>query len=184
MKPEPLNARMIATVDYVAFMNEIDNVQADKVNPHFKSRYASLAEVLSTIKKVSVKHHLSYCLITDTQIVQNGDGTHDIYLHLISRFLHDTGEIFEAGRLIYKTSGLLPQPLGSTMTYLRRQAAQAACSISTDVDDDGQSVSQPMPAKPPVAPMPRPVPQDPVYKPQAKPTAGNVKPEAKDLPPF
>lgn len=152
-----------ANLDFVNFLNEIENVQADKTNSHFRSKYASLAEVLSTIKTTARKHRLAYHAITDynLNVPISGESTPTMILLLRSRFIHENGEIIEAGVLPFVLSKTQedPQKFGSMMTYLRRQAAQTACGISTDQDDDGNLASQApasLPSRLIPGPMPRP----------------------------
>jgi len=123
-----------ARKDLVAFLNEIENASADKVNPAFKSKYASLAEVLDTIKAIAKKHHLAFF----QQPTSDGLTT-----TVTVFFLHENGESIVGGNLSHRTEGLTPQQLGSALTYLRRQTAQTACAISVDIDDDGAVASQP-----------------------------------------
>lgn len=126
-----------ARQDLVAFLNAIGNVAADRVNPAFKSRYASLAEVLDTVKGIAVKHNLAV-----HQSLQSGDGQ----IRITTVFLHSDGTEYVAGSLAVKSDGLTPQQLGSALTYVRRQSLQTAVGVSTDLDDDGASASGVRPA--------------------------------------
>jgi hypothetical protein len=120
--------------DLVNFLNDVGNVHADRVNPAFKSRYASLAEVLETVKAVAAKHRLA---IVQTLDSEEGKVT------VFTAFRHMDGSTFPSGRLSVKAEGLTPQQIGSAITYLRRQSIQTACGIATDLDDDGASSSKP-----------------------------------------
>jgi hypothetical protein len=134
-----------ARQDLVAFLNSIGNVHADRVNPAFRSRYASLSEVLDTVKGVAVKHNLAV-----HQTLQSYDGQ----VRVSTVFLHNDGTEYLAGSLAVKSDGLTPQQLGSALTYLRRQSLQTAVGVSTDLDDDGASASgaRPAPAAAPAKP--------------------------------
>jgi len=120
--------------DLVAFLNTIGNVHADRVNPAFRSKYASLAEVLDTVKGVAARHNLAV-----HQTLQSYDGQ----VRVSTVFLHSDGSEYLAGSLAVKSDGLTPQQLGSALTYLRRQSLQTAVGVSTDLDDDGASASGP-----------------------------------------
>lgn len=120
--------------DLVAFLNDVGNVHADRVNPAFKSRYASLAEVLETVKGVAAKHRLAIVQALDSE-----DGK--VIVHTSIR--HADGTTFPAGRLSVKAEGMTPQQIGSAITYLRRQSLMTAVGISTDLDDDGAASSKP-----------------------------------------
>jgi hypothetical protein len=120
------------TTAFVAFMNDLGNAHADKVNPAFKSRYASLAEILDTVKPVALKH--GFCI---RQVADSHEGS----LRVQTFFQHESGETFPGGILAVKADTLSPQQLGSALTYIRRQGLQTACCISVDLDDDAASSS-------------------------------------------
>lgn len=123
--------------DIVAFLNEIGNVHADRVNPAYKSKYASLAEILDTVKTVASKHNL--CV---HQRIDTADGQ----LRVSTYIIHGSADgSMDCGTIAIKSEGLDAQKLGSALTYLRRQALQTACGISTDIDDDGAKASSPAP---------------------------------------
>ena len=119
------------TANFVEFLNTIGNVTADKVNPHFRSKYSSLAEILDTIKEHASKHNLAV-----RQMIQSEDGR----VSVVTSFLHVSGKEFDGGKLSFKTDGLDPQKLGSCLTYLRRMSASTACMLS-QADDDGSAAS-------------------------------------------
>ena len=120
--------------DLVAFLNAIGNVTADRINPAFKSKYASLAEILDTVKAEASKHNLA---------VLQSLSSYEGQVRVNTCFIHASGETYEAGSLAIKSEGLDAQKLGSAITYLRRQSIQTACAISTDIDDDGAKASTP-----------------------------------------
>lgn len=120
--------------DLVGFLNAVGNVHADRVNPAFKAKYASLAEVLETVKPVAAKYRLAL-----SQLATSEEGR----VVIGTTFVHTSGMVFDLGKLSFKSDGLTPQQVGSAITYLRRQSIQTACGISTDTDDDGASASNP-----------------------------------------
>jgi len=124
---QPKTARQ----DLVAFLNAIGNVSADRVNPAFKSKYASLSEILDTVKAVAREHNLAV-----HQSLSSAEGQ----VRVTTTFLHDDGTIHDSGTLAFIAPGDA-QKLGSAITYLRRQSLQTACGISTDIDDDGAKAS-------------------------------------------
>jgi len=126
------------TADFVQFLNTIGNVTADKVNPHFRSKYSSLGEILDTIKEHASKHNLAV-----RQMIQSEDGR----VSVVTSFIHISGKEFDGGKLSFKTDGLDPQKLGSCLTYLRRQSVSTACMLSTETDDDGAKASTPAKSK-------------------------------------
>ena len=124
-----------ARQDLVAFLNAIGNVAADRVNPAFKSKYASLSEILDTVKAVAREHNLAV-----HQSLFSAEGQ----VRVTTTFLHASGESHDSGTLSFVAPGDA-QKLGSAITYLRRQSLQTACGISTDIDDDGAKASSPSP---------------------------------------
>lgn len=122
-----------ARQDIVAFLNAIGNVHADRVNPAFKSKYASLSEILDTVKAEAAKHNLAV-----HQSLSSSEGQ----VRVTTTFLHDDGTIHDSGTLAFVAPSDA-QKLGSAITYLRRQSLQTACGISTDIDDDGAKASGP-----------------------------------------
>lgn len=122
-----------ARQDLVAFLNAIGNVAADRVNPAYKSKYASLSEILDTVKAVAREHNLAV-----HQSLSSADGQ----VRVTTTFLHDSGETHDSGTLAF-IAPADAQKLGSAITYLRRQSLQTACGISTDIDDDGAKASNP-----------------------------------------
>lgn len=122
--------------------NAVENATKGSVNPHFKNRYADLAEVLNTVRPVFSSFGLS--------IIQNPsfDGA------LVS--VH-TALCHEGGGYITAVASCVPakadaQGVGSSATYLRRYSLSAVTGIAQE-DDDGQSAI--IPVKPtPVKPTP------------------------------
>lgn len=129
-----------ARSDLVQFLTAVGNVAADKVNPMFKSRYSSLAEITETIKPTLKKHRLAF----SQRLFNEGEK-----VGVESFFMHDNGTVIEAGRLSIKGESLDPQKLGSALTYLKKFLITTACLISTDVDDDGNAAARPVPQSTP-----------------------------------
>jgi len=119
--------------------NAVENATKGSVNPHFKNRYADLAEVLNTVRPVFSSFGLS--------IIQNPafDGS----LVSVTTVLGH-----EKGGYITAVASCVPakadaQGVGSSATYLRRYSLSAITGIAQE-DDDGQSAI--IPVKPtPVA---------------------------------
>lgn len=109
---------------------EIENADKNAANPHFKNRYADLAEVLNTIRPVLSKHGLS-----------------------VSQFPHYDGNLVSVTTILaHKSGGHVSgiascvaskpdaQGIGSATTYLRRYALAAVAGIAQE-DDDGRQAS-------------------------------------------
>jgi len=127
-----------ATADFVAFLNEVENPRADKFNPAFKSKYASLPAILKSIKKTARKYFLA--IYQEAEMERDAAGTD--YLVIKTGFMHVTGQMFPArSKMSVKVTGLNMQQFISASQYLRRQGACIAAGISVDVDDDGNAAS-------------------------------------------
>ena len=124
-----------------AFLGEVRDPALDGVNPHFRSKYATLPEVLKTVRPLLAKHHLAICQTPDLI-----DGK----LVLKTRLMHAEGEVIESAMPL--PEGGTMQAMGSAITYARRYALTALLGICGDEDDDGNATS----AKPAKTAAPRP----------------------------
>jgi hypothetical protein len=117
--------------------SEVENATKGSVNPHFKNRYADLAEVLNTVRPVFAANGLS--IIQSTSY----DGS---LVSVTTTILHSEG-----GH-VSSTASCVPakadaQGVGASTTYLRRYALAAMTGIAQE-DDDGQSASHTRTAAP------------------------------------
>jgi hypothetical protein len=112
---------------------DVEGVAFDSVNPHFKSKYASLAAYLDSMVEPFTKQGLSV-----TSSVEEGDKG----MYLLTLLLHSSGEWIE-----YKTPMILNkqdmQGLGSAETYARRYRVSAIANVSAEEDDDANLASRP-----------------------------------------
>lgn len=117
--------------------SEIGVAVFDSVNPHFRSKYASLSAVREVIKGPFAKHGLSVSQWLD------GEGQEILLTTLLTH---------SSGQYIQSTFPLLLQKrdmqgLGSATTYARRYALAAIAGVVSDEDDDGNEASIPRPTK-------------------------------------
>ena len=110
---------------------------ANKVNPAFKSKYATLDHILDHIRPILAKHGLAL-----TQSVYSDEGRVGVLTRIVGQdgFL-DLGSITIATKP--ETNA---QQVGGILTYLRRQSIQASLGIATDLDDDGNNAASIAPA--------------------------------------
>ena len=123
----------------------------DATNPHFKSRYATLASVWDAIREPLSAHGLSVSQVLES--AENGVG-----VAVRTLLLHTSGQWIASRYVMPITDKLTPQAMGSAITYARRYALSAIVGIAPDDDDDGNAASvtparqeQPKPASPPPA---------------------------------
>lgn len=109
----------------------MNNAKINKVNPHFKNKYADLASVRDAIIPVLTKHDLS---IVQTMVVAE-----NVFI-LHSVLLHKSGEWISSDYPL--PMGAKPQELGSALTYARRYSLAALVCISADEDDDAEVARQ------------------------------------------
>jgi hypothetical protein len=100
----------------------------NKVNPHFRNRYADLTAVLDAVTPAFSEVGLA--------IVQMIEGT-----QLVTTLTHSSGEFISTAADIPAHTNA--QQLGSALTYLRRYTVQALAAIAADDDDDGAAASPP-----------------------------------------
>lgn len=100
-------------------------------NPHFKSKYADLSACVEAV--IDSLNANGIALIQKCHESETGVTVETV-------FVHESGEIFEAGRLHVPAIKNDPQGYGSALTYARRYSLMAACGIAQE-DDDGNAAS-------------------------------------------
>lgn len=124
---------------------ELENASKNANNPHFKSRYADLAELLNTVRPVLSKHGLAVI-----QMPSFDSGVASVETLLT----HSSGE-YVSSTCSAPVTKQDAQGVGSAITYLRRYSLAAFCGIAQEDDDANSSVGHKAPPSLP--------------KPQAKP---------------
>lgn len=111
---------------------EIENPELDGVNPHFKSRFSTLAAVLNAVRKPLAKQGIALM-----QSVSIAEGRVAVTTSLI----HASGEWMRETMAFPIATGANVQQAGSTVTYLRRYSLISLCAIVGDPheDDDGDA---------------------------------------------
>ena len=134
---------------------ELNNPVLNKTNPHFKSKYADLANVLNAVRPVLGAHGIAVMQITETL---------DTAIVLHTRLIHTSGEWIES---TYPVSHIgKHQEMGAALTYAKRQALSAMVAVAGEDDDDGNEATQ-QTLKPAA-----------FTKPAKKPNANEYDPEA------
>lgn len=112
---------------------EMENAGKNSVNPHFRSKYADLAEIINTVRPVLAKHGISV-----TQF-PSFDGT---LAHVETIIAHQSGE-WMSGTTSSPVQKADPQGIGSATTYLRRYSLAAVCNLAQEDDDANASSKAP-----------------------------------------
>ena len=109
----------------------VENALKSSTNPHFKSKYADLAEILNTVRPVFSANGIA---IVQTPTFESGVASVETML------CHESGEVISSicSSPVSKQDA---QGIGSAITYLRRYSLAAMCGIAQE-DDDGQHAVQ------------------------------------------
>jgi len=113
----------------VKAQEKIDHVVNDAKNPFFKSSYASLKQVLDTIKKPLNDEGIYLQQIS--HLSENGVSIETVFM--------GHGASITSGQVYIPASKNDPQAFGSALSYAKRYSLQMACGIATaDEDDDAE----------------------------------------------
>jgi hypothetical protein len=118
------------------------NAALNKVNPHFKSKYADLAGIRDTVIPALTANGIA--LVQTLDMGMGGTAA------VMTRLLHVSGQWIESLCPIPPAPDM--QKMGSAITYARRYSLSAICGIAADEDDDGNQAAEqgavtPAPAK-------------------------------------
>lgn len=113
------------------------NAHLNKVNPHFKSKYADLAGIRDAVTPALSQNGIA---------VVQGTDFDDGQFVVVTRLVHSSGQWFESRFPIAIDK---PQAMGSAYTYAKRYSLSAICNIAADEDDDANAAND---SKPPEAP--------------------------------
>lgn len=146
---------------------EIKNPIKTELNPHFKSKYANLEQVLEIVLPLFSKHGI---LLTQGPSILEGQPT------LITRFSNTIDQWIESEMLLLTPKGNM-QDLCGAVTYSRRYSLCAMLGIEQE-DDDGNSTH----AKPTIEEKPKEpskTPQEAIEKLKAQVTKSTYNPNNK-----
>ena len=115
---------------------EMKNAFLNKVNPHFKSKYADLACIRDAVTPALSKHGIA--VVQGTEI----SGTQMGHLIVFTRLVHSSGQWVESE---FPVAIDKPQAMGSGITYGRRYTLSAITNIAADEDDDANAASDSKP---------------------------------------
>ena len=110
------------------FQAAVEKIRKKDTNPFFKSKYASLADILDVIRQPLADNGLSFVQFPK-----------DKYC-LETMLLHTSGEWMSESYQMEPTKHD-PQGAGSVITYQRRYALGAILGLNIDEDDDANQAS-------------------------------------------
>lgn len=128
---------------------EIGIAAFDSKNPHFNSKYASLAAVAEAAKPLAA-HGIAVLQPASTRRDEKG-----VMVIVKTILAHSSGE-WIADEIAMKPAQDTPQAIGSALTYGRRYLLASFVGIASDEDDDGNAASG---QKPTPRPAPKPAPK-------------------------
>jgi hypothetical protein len=105
------------------------NAALNKVNPHFKSKFADLASVRDAVTPALAANGIA--------VVQTLDDTVEGRCFVETRLIHTSGQWIESTCPIAFVGDM--QKMGSAITYARRYSLSAICGIAADEDDDANA---------------------------------------------
>jgi hypothetical protein len=110
------------------FQKKVNSIKKDGKNPHFKSTYATLTQILSEVKPV-----LSECGLLVTQPIKD---------NRVSTIISDDKGVLAESYIDLPTN-LTPQQLGSAITYFRRYTLASLLALEIADDDSNIATIQP-----------------------------------------
>ena len=117
----------------------ISNPALDGINPHFKSKYSTLAAICNAGKAALSENGIA--------CVQKGiDCENGVKIETI--FYHSSGQWLSAGVVSVPADKFNAHGLGSALTYARRYALSMALGVAGEADDDGNSAVANPPKRP------------------------------------
>lgn len=117
---------------FVAAQKATEAVKKAATNPHFKSRYADLAEVVEAVVPALNANGIG--------VIQSPSFDGEL-VGVTTVLIHESGAMAQA-TLRLRPNKPDPQQVGSAITYARRYALLAMTGAAPE-DDDGNSASQP-----------------------------------------
>lgn len=106
---------------------DMQNAPLNRVNSHYKSKYADLAAIRDAVTPALTKHGLA---VTQTPTF------HGETFVLVTTLRHVSGETVES---VYPLPLDKPQVMGSALSYARRYSLAAMCGIAAEEDDDANA---------------------------------------------
>lgn len=141
--------KAISPAIVIAWEN-IGSATKDASNPYFKSKFATLGEVMSVVKEPLLKQGIA--------ILQPVDGD-----HVETILLHTSGEWISGRMKLVCAKENDPQALGSAVSYAKRYLLQAMCFVPSE-DDDGEGAMKRQQSQAPRQPDPNDLLQDAAKK--------------------
>jgi hypothetical protein len=118
---------------------EFKPIERSGFNPHYKSKYATLDDILNAIDRSLAERDL---VLMQPTLVRDGQT-------IVKTVIYHTGSGEEISSELLLPSNLEPQKMGSAISYYRRYGLCSLLAIVADEDDDGNGTM----SKPKITPV-------------------------------
>ena len=118
---------------FIEWHNEGVGAEISGNNPHFRSTYSTLDDVIAACRKAG-KHGLTF-----TQLIDMDDNGRMFVKTIV---MHASGDMLTSRTPIVSPDLSNPQKMGSGITYAKRYGLQAAFGLPSE-DDDGNKAAEP-----------------------------------------
>jgi len=108
---------------------EMKPASFDAQNPHFRSRYATLASIMEACRSALSQNQIA--VVQGTSVVEDRVIVTTMLIHASGEFISD-----QLSMNITKDS---PQAIGSAITYARRYSLASLAGVVSDEDDDAEA---------------------------------------------
>src|SRR5690606_23919551 len=119
-------------VALIGFQSEVANPEKKGINPHFKSKYAELDDIINTIRPTLEKHGLAF---VQSPVNENGQ------VGIRTLLLHKSGEYIQFAPVMIPLQKATPHQVGAALTYAKRYSLGAALGLATEEDKDANDVA-------------------------------------------
>lgn len=126
---QALNENLSPQEAIVRAINECTNATATRFNPHFKSKYFGLSDLLDIVKPTFAKYGLAFIQIPKTQ---------DGILSVSAFVYHKSGHIWPMDSMGVKSENPNLTALGSHLSYLKRYQMATICGVAAEADDQDE----------------------------------------------
>lgn len=118
--------------------SEFPEVVFDSENPHFKSKFASLAAILGAVRPVLNKHGIALLQVAGWRDSEHYEGG---IVSCTTILAHVSGQTHES-TLELPSGKAGPQGAAGSLTYAKRLSLQAILGVVGEADDDGNTASE------------------------------------------
>ncbi len=113
----------------VKAQSEMTSAVATGTNPHFRSEYAPLDEVIKAVKKPLNSNGIFF--LQKVYVADNGQ--------CVETEFHGHDAVLKGGKVFVKCDKATSQGYGSSLSYAKRYSLQTACGLPTGDDDDANA---------------------------------------------